>query len=271
MSIADLHPEHLIEKEDLSPEEQALLDAHLEKCAVCRFERRARDDFADELAVDPDMRYSGFLREVAAPKKIRSRARLAWLAAAAVLLLALSAIAGESVFRPLFVEKPAPPVPAARVNAPEPIFQPSPASAPFHVMPATTVFGTPPMAEETAQSIFDAENDARRHGDYDRAIALHSKLVTGFPHSREAQVSRVAIARVLLDRGDAQSALVGFDAYLHNGGGELEEDALVGRATALERLNRNNDAREAWQSLIATHPTSPYTTRAKMRMEALGR
>ena len=50
MTIAELHPEHLIDKHargELSSAERTHLDAHLEKCATCRFEVQTRADFAD--------------------------------------------------------------------------------------------------------------------------------------------------------------------------------------------------------------------------------
>ena len=53
MKIVDLHPEDLFDKElldELTDSERARLEAHLERCSTCRFEREVRADFADELA-----------------------------------------------------------------------------------------------------------------------------------------------------------------------------------------------------------------------------
>jgi len=53
MTAVDLHPEDLVDKEllgELTDSERARLDAHLERCSTCRFERAVRADFADELA-----------------------------------------------------------------------------------------------------------------------------------------------------------------------------------------------------------------------------
>jgi TolA-binding protein len=55
MSLVELHPEELIDREasgTLSPSEREFLESHLARCSSCRLERRARDDFAEELAAD---------------------------------------------------------------------------------------------------------------------------------------------------------------------------------------------------------------------------
>lgn len=56
MSVADLHPEDLLDREVLgvlTASERALLDAHLAQCSACRFERHARVDFNAELGAEP--------------------------------------------------------------------------------------------------------------------------------------------------------------------------------------------------------------------------
>jgi len=53
MAHAELHPEELIDKElarRLTPRERARLDAHRDRCVVCRLERLAREEIARELA-----------------------------------------------------------------------------------------------------------------------------------------------------------------------------------------------------------------------------
>ncbi len=124
----------------------------------------------------------------------------------------------------------------------------------------------PRAAVETAASVFEAANDARRHGDYPRSLALHRALESRFPTSREAHVSRATTGQLLLDLGDPSGALASFEAYLATGSGELGEEAMVGRATALERMGRADDARRAWQALLAAFPDSPYAAHAKRRL-----
>ena len=123
---------------------------------------------------------------------------------------------------------------------------------------------------DTPTSLLGAETDARRRGDTARVLELHAQLVARYPQSREAQVSRMVVARLLLDRGDAAGALSGFDSYLRVGAGELREDALAGRATALDRLGRADEGRRAWMALLDQYPNSAYGAHARSRVEAPG-
>lgn len=62
MSVTDLHPEDLLDREargELTDKERAHLDAHLAQCSACRLERVVRADFAAEL--DGDESPSGAL------------------------------------------------------------------------------------------------------------------------------------------------------------------------------------------------------------------
>jgi len=126
---------------------------------------------------------------------------------------------------------------------------------------------TPPSS---AAAIFSDAGDARRRGAYDEAIRLYGDLTQRYPHSTEALNAHAIVARILLDRGDASGALGHFDAYLASGAGSLREEALVGRALALERLGRSSDEAAAWNALLDAYPQSVHAARARARMAALG-
>lgn len=128
-----------------------------------------------------------------------------------------------------------------------------------------------PVVEMSAASLFDAANGARARGDRDRAIALYHDLQSRFAGTNEARVSRVTLGRFLLDGGDANGALSAFDTALRDRPGELEEEAMVGRALALRRLGRDNDEAAAWKSLLSVYPTSPHAARARARLATLAR
>jgi TolA-binding protein len=124
----------------------------------------------------------------------------------------------------------------------------------------------PATPSATAASLFDEASAARRRGDYTAAFALHHDLESKFPGSREAQESRGAMARLLLDRGDDAAAMDMFESYLNAGGGGLREEAMAGRAEALDRLGRSVDARRAWQELLEAFPLTTYADHARARM-----
>jgi TolA-binding protein len=312
MSFADLHPEGLLEREvsgTLEARDRAQLERHLEGCEACRFERKLRKDFAEELAdAEPLPAAAGFtqlLIQAALRPKLRDassvRARLSarvtgLVAAAAICVCGSAAIgaalAGHLVPRleeapfpmtsppsaPQAARSPSTETPThldtsakdAPVPAPEIRDEVSPPPPPPERPPASAYVRTaPPLPtlESTAASLFNAENEARRQGDYVRALSLHHELGARFASSTEAQVSRAVMGRGLLDRGKAEEALACFDDYLIFGSGDLGEEVMAERATALERLERTDDARAAWQRLRETYPASSYASRATARLE----
>lgn len=130
----------------------------------------------------------------------------------------------------------------------------------------------PELAKEplTAAKLFADANQARRAGDVGRASGLYRLLQEQFPSSAEAELSRVTMALLLLDSGDAQNALAGFERYLAGSSRGLEAEALVGRARALGRLGRRDLEAFAWQEVQRKYPRSIYGRQATERLAALG-
>jgi len=312
VTVVDLHPEELLEKEalgELDDAERGRLLSHVARCTTCRFERQLRLDFADDLAADaPAVRFDA----LAATRSLRPpesgadagrksltalrrslrpgrRARVTWALAAAALLVGGVATAmglGERPWhRPTSgtlgdsptvttAAKRAKPVIAAAQHIPAreepaPVAENTPPVAPVAIAADAPVRGAllpvAAAADPSPAELLDEESGARRRGDYSRVLDLHRRLETRFANSREAQVSRATVGRLLLDRGDPAGALASFDAYLR-GSGDLREEAMVGRATALERLGRSEEASGAWASLLAVFPTTPYGTHARARL-----
>jgi TolA-binding protein len=328
LRVVDLHPEELLERDvlgELDDVERQRLQAHLDRCATCRFERQLRADFSADLdatdialppfglAADVLARASGptlSSRTASVPSEdaepspqqavplavplapsltmlsMRRRAvRAVWLLSAAALLLlaggaaaamglggrAWPALLGYAprVSSPAAVAATSSPAPKGHVVA---VAAPAPieAQAPVVEAPlAIPVVAHREVPEVGPQQLFDAETAARRLGDYPRALALHRELAQRFPRSRAAQVSRATVGHLLLDRGNPTEALADFDAYLAAGSGNLGEEAMVGRATALDRLGRTAEASVAWRALIAAFPDTPYAAHAKARVESL--
>lgn len=122
-----------------------------------------------------------------------------------------------------------------------------------------------------AAKLFGEANQARRSGDIGRASGLYQLLQEQYPGSPEAELSRVTLALLLLDSGDAQGALKGFERYLAGGARGLEAEALVGRARALGRLGRRDLEAAAWREVQRKFPRSIYGRQATERLAALGR
>ena len=118
----------------------------------------------------------------------------------------------------------------------------------------------------SAAEIFALANDARRKRDVTTARSLYGELQALYPRSPEASTSYVTLGRLELDHGRANAALAQYDWYLASGALELREDALAGRASALEGLGRGEDERRAWEALLAAYPTSLFAPHAKQRL-----
>ncbi len=235
--------------------------------------------------------------QVLARPRSRRPTRALWLLAAASLLLiaggAAAALGGQRWARLTAAPQAAASVPAdmgpvaarakGRLPGPVPATSPSAVDVPEDVAVSAAVDTAPSQPVVRARTartegpvvadigpaqLFDAESTARRHGDYARVIEIHRELGSRFARSREAQVSRATVGHLLLDRGDPTGALTNFDAYLSAGSGNLGEEAMVGRATALERLGRTQEASLAWRALVAAFPDTPYAAHAKARVES---
>jgi TolA-binding protein len=196
---------------------------------------------------------------------------------------------------------PAPPEPERPAPAPSPVSEPVPKVTALHhdaqpALRARVVAGLPaqtstllatlpahadmPAAKDTpkdvakepstAAKLFGDANQARRAGDLGRASGLYHLLQEQFPGSPEADLSRVTLALLLLDSGDAQGALRGFERYLAGSSHGLEAEALVGRARALGRLGRRDEEASAWREVQRKYPRSIYGRQASERLAALG-
>jgi hypothetical protein len=130
---------------------------------------------------------------------------------------------------------------------------------------------TPAATLPTAASLFASANAARRRGEGAKATQLYRELQQSYPASDEARTSRATLARLLLDRGEPGAALTGFDQYLSRGGAVLEEEALVGRALALQNLGRRDEEIGAWNEVLRSYPRSVYADHARARLAALTR
>ena len=306
MSIADLHPEELLDKHArglLSEQERTRLAAHVATCAVCRFELSARDDFASEasamLGAPADTKHpapDSSTEELGPAPRLAGRSRRrAWVVGVAAALIGGISFAALSsgVLRS---ERTTPPTPKTAAHAapsiatraaPAPLEQ---AGAPKEE--ATTLTppaGSPGRTDDAAQAasreaapahatrttptaaeLFRNANAARRAHDSERAIALYRELEARYPRSEEARVSYATLGTLMLDHGDPRAALDGFNRYLARGETALGEEALVGRALASRKLGAREAEIAAWQEVLRRFPSSIHAELARTRLAELG-
>lgn len=162
----------------------------------------------------------------------------------------------------------APDMPSLDVSAlPSALPSPAPSAGPSAHKPLTTQ-GTPDPSEKTAAELFAMANDARRGRNIPTSRSLYVALQTAYPRSVEAVTSFVTLGRLELDSGRSNDALVQFDRYLAAGATELREDAMAGRASALESLGRRDDEKHAWEALLGAYPRSLFAPHARQRLAA---
>ena len=285
----DLHPEDLIDRarrSSLPPGEQARLERHLAGCAVCaaqlalapRFERELTPHSRDELLYQRAV--EGAIRRMQQSTPVgRARRGLPrwsrWAAAAALLGFGVTGVAAVIRQRMAATTRPALPAPAPVVTSRAPVAPPRPDERPPVEAPAPPDSPPPKPAPSgrgsarsaiTAETLFERGEQLRRTGHADAALAIYRRLQATFPGTGEARLSFALAGQLLLQRERPGDALAQFDRHLSLDG-EAAEEALAGRATALEQLDRTSEAAAAWRSLLARFPGSVYAGRARGRLE----
>jgi hypothetical protein len=247
-----------------------------------RFERelapQPRDELVYQRAVD------GAIQQMQRSPRIGRRRSLPrwsrWAAAAALLVVGVTGAAAvirlTTSARPA-AKSPVPPAEPPQARAPIRPAEPPPAEAPLppesppaKPAPPAHASARPSM---TAAALFEQGERLRREGRVDAAVATYRRLQARFPETSEARLSFALAGQLLLKQGRPGDALSQFDRHLgldgREGEGEVGEEALAGRATALEQLHRTPEAVAAWKSLLARYPRSVYAERARARVEQL--
>jgi len=264
----------------LSDEEQARLQGHLGGCPTCRLTLQVGFDFdrvLDTVAGD-DLIAARFARNLAprvqqAELQAGGMRRYAWVAAA---LLALGASAGLAAARlgawPFAPREAGAPAGEGVVRAARPARTPiTPREPPPETAgpgsEAAAIERPAPASAPRAAELFAQANARRREGEPRRARGLYRQLQQLHPRSPEALVSHVSLGRVHLELAEARDALGQFERYLAKlPRGPLAEEALFGKASALQRLGDAAAERRTWQALLSVYPSSVYADRARHRL-----
>jgi TolA-binding protein len=293
----------------LTDAEGARLQAHLDACAACRFELQVRRDFAEAPVEMPSAAPVFIPAPSTAPgpaSEFRVRPRRRVRRFAGLFLAAAALIAGASVAslgngardfirrspigvflsrasapgaseRATASRGPLPQAPVHEVPAPSPARAEEQRAVPLAELPVeehaekrSAEARAPESGAQTPSALFHAANQARRSGDDERAIALYRSLEAQFPKSEEGRLSHATLGRLMLDRGDPKLALADFDEYLSHGSAALGEEALVGRALALGKLEQSGAEAAAWREVLRRFPKSVHARLARTRLAALG-
>ncbi len=297
----ELHPEQMLDaarRGTLNPQGFADLHAHLDRCAACRLSLALGDDLRAEaavtsaddavlahmmggaLAIEP-----GVFGRLPVPARSSGAGRFARRAAIALALLFVGGSAGAAIWSaggtrllgklwPDIVPLPHAQPTAAPAHPVSPVVEAVPVLAPEEPFPAPAhprAHAPAPVTLETAEDVFADANRARRAGDYAVALRRYAQLHKQFPGSRQEMTARVIVGDLSLTGGSVRDALASFDSYLAaSPDGTLAEEALVGRALALQKLGRPAEERDAWKQLVRRHPESVQVTRARDRLAVLG-
>jgi hypothetical protein len=268
VNTIDLHPEDLFDRSrrgQASERDIERFQAHLEQCRACRYEYTLALECAEGSAVLPgDELVIGRIRQATARAlercaesgalieraRSRTRSRLVLVAMASLFSL-VGLVLTTTILTPSF-------------RLPRPSF--------LGRSVVAGMWGDPlPKGLPSASDLFTRANVAQRDGAAADAARLYTELERSFPGSSEELVARVLLGRLLLDRlDDPRGALAQFDSYLASPDHDaLGEEALIGRALALERLGRHREERSAWEMLMGVHPKSSYAEPARTRIEEL--
>lgn len=289
MNTQDACPHDLLARgtgAPLAPAERSQLASHLARCASCRAAADVAAALADEPSALPgdELLVARLAARAAETAGARRRVRWPAIAAAATVLVALSAFASIRYLArsrrvslgsgaPAGVTAP----PRAAADSPPsvaavPLAAAAPPDAPARAAETKNVRRT--LAAANVERLLAEARRARMAGDGERARALYARLARLAPGTPAAAVAEMGIGLILVERpgaDNARAALEGFDRYLAAApGGALREEAIAGRARALDALGERTQAAAAWRQLLDDYPLSVQAPRARRRLEALG-
>jgi hypothetical protein len=124
-----------------------------------------------------------------------------------------------------------------------------------------------PKPQPSAADLMDEARELRASGRLKAAVKVYRKLVTAWPESPQADLSRVALGDLTLQSSPAE-ALESYEAYLKAGDGALVLEARFGRIRALKALGRESEARAEAAAFVRDHPSSMQARALKAQLDA---
>jgi tetratricopeptide (TPR) repeat protein len=136
--------------------------------------------------------------------------------------------------------------------------------------PQTEPVFAPPKDRKTAEDLLERANRFRAERKPRVAEKIYLKVLRRFPQSDAAYVAAIATASIRLEElGNPQGALRLYRrAIALRPSGALDAEARFGLAEALRTI-ADPAEKEALRDFLSRHPSSPYATKAKKRLEEL--
>jgi TolA-binding protein len=251
MTPMDLHPEDLLEREmrgELSEAEQERLELHARQCAVCRLERRARDDFrADSEGPGAEADVARLLTAMAGPLALQGlrRAptaspmryvRFVSVAAAVVTMTGLAAASRWSGVRAVVMPWTAEP-PALSVSPAKPV---APVAAVRAALAASPAAAAPTPSDPPAADLPAAPE----------VVSVPAPLVVSVASAPVRRAHPVAAAAPV-------PATAAADAPTDDADADADAATVFQRANVALRSGDHLRAGELYGLLLNRYPTAP--------------
>lgn len=120
----------------------------------------------------------------------------------------------------------------------------------------------------TAAQLFADANLLRREGHSAQAIRLYRRILSDYPKTREASLSRLVLAKTLAGSNPRQSLAYYQEVARTNG--SLRAEALWGVVEAATQLKQVGIKEHALTDLMREYPESAYADVARRRMKDAG-
>lgn len=108
-----------------------------------------------------------------------------------------------------------------------------------------------------AKMLLSKARGSRAGGDPAAAIAHYEQLVRHYPEAAASRTAMVTLGQLYLGQGKPKAALRWYQRYLKKGG-DVAEEAHVGRIRALGALGRDQQRAEAIEQFRRKYPSSRY-------------
>ena len=134
--------------------------------------------------------------------------------------------------------------------------------------------GTAPAAAlgMSPQKLFDAAWGDYTVGQFDLAITGFTNYIKAFPTLERAGEAQWYIGESYFGKGDYKSAIAAYDRVIGDyPASRLVPDAYYKRGVAFSAVGQLDRARESWESVVKTHPSTDAGRLAAQKLKELNR